>query len=465
MAIELGFHGAAGGVTGSCYLLRTPTRRILVDCGFFQGSQRLEELNAQPFAFDPGDVDLVVLTHAHIDHLGRVPLLPMRGFKGRFVATRATRDMAEVMLADSARIQQSDAQMESRLRAKDGEPPVAPLYTEEDAKRCGPMMDGVPYGETVDLGGGVKLTFHDSGHILGASFVELAVAANGASKRLVFSGDLGNPGKAIIRDPETVPACDVLLVESTYGNRLHKDQASTLDELGSAINKSVLRGGIVIIPAFALGRTQEVLYHLSRLRAAGTLPHVPVYVDSPLAIDATEVFMKHPECFDEEMRQVMARGESPFSYPELHFTRSPDESKKLNEDNAAKVVIAASGMCTSGRVLHHLKHHGWKKNAAIIFCGYQGEGTLGRRIVDGQRKVRIHHEDVTIAAEVHTLGGFSAHADQAGLVHWVGPAAKAGAHVFVTHGEPAAAAELSKVLGDRLSAKCTVPALGDVATL
>jgi len=462
MAIDIGFHGAAGGVTGSCYLVHTPGKRVLVDCGFFQGSQRIEEMNAQPFPFDPRDVDVVVFTHAHMDHCGRAPLLTKRGYRGRFVATSATRDMCEVMLADSARIQESDAATENRYRKKEGEPDVEPLYSEEDAKEVMKRTDGVPYDTEVDLGGGVTLTFRDSGHILGAAFVELVVVANGAKKRITFSGDLGNHGKAIIRDPEAPGGCDAILIESTYGDRAHKDQESTLEELAKAVNESLLRGGIVLIPAFALGRTQEILYHLSQLRDANKIPRAPVYVDSPLAVGATDVFRKHPECFDEEMNALMAAHHSPFEYPELHFVRAVEESIALNEDNAPKIVVAGSGMCTSGRILHHIRHHAWKKNAALLFCGYQGRGTLGRMIVDGARKVRIMRQDVVIAANVVTLGGFSAHADQAGLADWVGAPAKGGAKVFVTHGEPEAAQGLRRVLADRTGTDAVVPALNEV---
>lgn len=443
--MKISFLGAAGTVTGSCYLVETDHARFLVDCGMFQGSSELHERNAEPFSFDPASIDFVLLTHAHIDHSGLLPKLVRNGFVGTIYATSATADLCSIMLPDSAHIQEEDLVWLNRKRKRAGKPPEEPLYTRQDAEATIALFRKVPYRQQIPVGKGMQCTFFDAGHILGSSFIQLVVEEGGQEKTIVFSGDLGNRGQQIIKDPEGLPAADYVLVESTYGERLHKSRTDTVAEFRNIITEALSTRGTIIIPAFAVERTQDILYELHAMIQEGSPLPFPIFIDSPLAISATEIFRKHEECFDRDMWEYLVKGEDPFAFESVHFTRETEESKSINRFEQA-IIISASGMCTAGRIQHHLKHNLWKENAHVIFVGYQAKGSLGRRIVDGDDQVRILGEEIAVKSHIHTLGGFSAHADQRELLHWLGTAPQAPQKVFLVHGEDSARETLAGMI-------------------
>ena len=436
--MKLHFYGAARTVTGSCFMLEDKSR-ILVDCGMFQGS--VEKRNFRPFPFDCESVDAVLLTHAHIDHIGLLPKLVKCGFSGEIYCTGATKVIAEHMLYDSAKIQEEEARTLTRKNLRKGKPPVEPLYTEEDVKDCFKLKWKVIYPnrerEVLDY----SVRAREAGHVLGSVFLEV----EGEGGRITFSGDLGESPKLIIRDPEMPDKTDYLLVESTYGDRNHESLEKSIEELKEAINTTLTMGGNVVIPSFALERTQEVLYVIHKLYERGEIPDCPVFLDSPLAIDITEIFMRHRELYNREAYEESKRG-NPFVVPGLKFTRSVDESKEINEVSGA-IIIAGSGMCTGGRIKHHLKHNLWRKESSVVFVGYQVKGTLGRRIVDGAKRVRIYGEEVAVKARIYTINGFSAHAGRDFLAKW---ATKANAKkTFVVHGEFEKSSKLAELLRNR----------------
>ena len=454
--MRISFHGAAKTVTGSSHLVESGGLRILIDCGMHQGGREAEELNRGPWPYEPASIDYLILTHAHIDHSGLVPRLVREGFRGRILATPATIDLLAAMLADAAHIQEMEAEWQSRKRQRAGLPPVEPLYTVADAEGCLVHTRPLAYGQPLDLGHGVTMSLHDAGHILGSAIVVLE--ADG--RRVVFSGDLGNRGTPIIRDPERLTEADVVVMESTYGDRLHPGKEDKLKELAAVIDGTLARGGNLIIPAFAVGRTQELLYDIGMLVETGQLPPVKVYIDSPLAITATEIFRRHPECFNEETRRLLASGEDPFKLPGVHYTRTSDESKALNRLDGGAIIISASGMADAGRILHHLKHNLWRPEATVLFVGFQAQGTLGRRILDGEKRLHILGEEIAVKARVASIEAFSAHADQAGLLDWLGAFGQDGRRpnrVFLVHGEAAAIDVLAGAVGDRLGYPVTVP--------
>jgi metallo-beta-lactamase family protein len=442
--VRLTFYGAAETVTGSCALLSADDgARLLVDCGMFQGSAAIRDRNDDPFPFDPGSIDGLVLTHAHIDHSGLLPRLVREGFKGRIYATRATSDLCRILLMDTAHIQAADAKWQNRRRLRAGRPPVLPLYTTEDVERCFPFFDGVDYGERVEAGRGVDLTFRDAGHILGSSFVEVRAGSGKSRRTVVFSGDLGMRNRPLLNDPELPADADLVVIESTYGDRRHKDRESSLDELAAAIRETVQRGGNVLIPAFAVGRTQEVLFEIQHLTRDGRIPRLHLYLDSPLAVSATEIYLRHRASLDEETRALLQRRDAPGPRPTLHLVESVEESRALNRVESGAIIVAASGMCEGGRIVHHLKHNLWRPECSIVFVGFQGRGTLGREIVDGSETVSVLGEEIAVRARVHTIGSFSAHADQAELLWWIGHFTNPALRVFVNHGEPDAARALA----------------------
>lgn len=469
--MKISFHGAAGGVTGSCYLVECAGLRVLVDCGLYQGGRELREENAEPFGFEPEEIDFVLLTHAHLDHCGRLPLLQSRGFRGEIIASGATRDLARLVLLDSAGIQEADARRRQRRaerrgkrrkRGKRGEA-EEPLYTTLDAIDT---MDAfgrtASYGKPLALAPGLTATFLDAGHILGASSVFLELEEKGRRRKILFSGDLGYSGRPILRDPEAPPAADVVIMESTYGNRQHKPLESSVEELYEAITGTFARGGNVIIPSFALERAQEVLYHLREGVEAGRLPTaMQVFLDSPMAISATEIFRRHPECYDDEASKLFREGRDPFQLPGLHFTHETAESMAINRIAGGAVIIAGSGMCTGGRVRHHLKHNLWRPESSVVFVGFAARGTLGRRIIDGEKRVAIFDEQIPVRARVHTLGGFSAHADQAELLTWHAKTGKPEV-TFVVHGEEETRQLFAKMLK---AARVEIPALHETFEL
>ena len=445
--MQLTFHGAAQNVTGSCHLVECAGKRILIDCGLYQGGREMDEENRNDFGFDPAAIDYLLLTHAHLDHCGRIPLLHRLGFRGQILTTAATRELARLVLLDSARIQEEEARYRNYKASKrHDQEPVEPLYNTLDALNClDGFIDIASFGKPHDLAPGIRTTFYEAGHILGSACILLELNENGRQRRVLFSGDLGYDRRAILPDPATPPQADIVVMESTYGNRLHKQLEPSVDELYRAINITIGRNGNVLIPSFALERTQELLYYLREGIEQSLLPHhLPVYLDSPMAISATQIFRHHRECFDEETWAVINAGHDPFELPGLVIVRDTSESMSLKNVRGS-VIIAGSGMCTGGRIRHHLRHNLWRKNASVVFVGYAAGGTLARRIIDGEEVVRVLHEQVEVNAEVYTIGGFSAHADQAELLAWH---ARTGAPecTVLVHGEHEAMEALSAKL-------------------
>jgi metallo-beta-lactamase family protein len=435
--MRITFAGAADTVTGSCHLVELSDQRILLDCGYFQGPKKIERRNRRDFPFDPASVDRVLVTHAHLDHVGRLPLLQKLGFKGRIVSTPATRELARVILLDAAHIQAADAERARRKGLGDDADLHWPaLYDEEDVHNCLDRWIGAAdYDEPIDLAPGVRAVFRDAGHIMGSSFIELEHRQNGSVRRLTFSGDLGNVDKPLVRDPSSRHAgADALLLESTYGDRKHRPFAESVVELEAVITETFERGGVAVIPSFALERAQELLFVLFQMQEAGTLGNARIYLDSPMAIKVTEIFTRFPECYDEETLAVALRRGNPFRFPNLRFTRSVDESKRINDDAGPCIIVAASGMCTGGRVVHHLRRRLSDSRNSIVFIGYQAVGTLGRLIVEGRETVRMFGRDIPVEASIHTIGGFSGHAGQDTLVEWLA-SAELPEHLFLVHGE------------------------------
>jgi metallo-beta-lactamase family protein len=444
--MQLEFYGGAGEVTGSCHILTVGGRRLLLDCGLIQGGEAPLERNRAPFPFDAAQVDAVVLSHAHIDHCGRLPLLRKRGFRGPIHSNPACRDLARILLADSATMQERDAERANRRRQREGDPRVIePLYTLEDALDVLQQFRTVRYGQPVEVLPGVELTFRDAGHILGSTSVWLTLREGALERRLVFSGDVGQYDMPILRDPEAGPAADLVVMESTYGDRLHRDRAATLEELGGILRSARRDGGNVLIPAFAVGRSQEILFELATHYDAWQLDDWQVFLDSPMAIEASEVYWKHAELFDEEAQAWRARLRSLPALPNLRLCRTAEESMAINRIPNGAIVIAGSGMCTGGRIVHHLKHNLARPECDVVFSGFQAQGTLGRAIVDGRESVRIHGSPVKVAARVHTLGGFSAHGDQADLLRWH-EGIPGRPPVWLVHGEAEAAGGLRDAL-------------------
>jgi metallo-beta-lactamase family protein len=454
--------GAAREVTGSCYLLEVGDSRFLVDCGMHQGGDREEALNFERFAFDPREVDFVVLTHAHIDHSGRLPRLVKKGFSGPIYSTPATRDLVEIMLLDSAYIQEMESEWQTRKARRAGRQGTEPLYTQEDARETIPLLKPLDYSTLTQVAPGVKVLFHDAGHILGSAILELHLEEDGKNVRVLFSGDVGQPDQPIIRDPEVVEQTDYLIMESTYGDRLHQRDGEPEEELAAILKDAKRTGGNVIIPAFAVGRTQEILYFLRDIFDKTGLD-MPVYVDSPLASRATEIFRKHREVFDEEAWKLVGEPGGIFDFAQLHYTASADESRALNEKKGI-VIISASGMADAGRIRHHLKHNLWHPEAHVVIVGFQAQGSLGRRLLEGAKSVRIFGEEIAVKAQIHDVTGLSAHADQGQLLDWASHF-KPPRLTLVTHGEPNAALTLAGLLEERLHFKATVPQLNETFQL
>jgi metallo-beta-lactamase family protein len=462
--MQLEFYGGAGEVTGSCHIVTVGGRRLLLDCGMIQGGIDPDQRNRADFPFDPARVDAVILSHAHIDHSGRLPLLRKRGFRGPIYANPACRDLVRILLADSATMQERDAERENRKRANEGRRgPVEPLYTLDDATEVLQQVRTVPYGRAIEVLPGVELVFRDAGHILGSASVWLTLREGALERRLAFSGDLGQYDTPILCDPESGPGADLLLMESTYGARLHRERADTLEEFGRILRDARRDGGNVLIPAFAVGRTQEVLYELATHFDEWGLGDWQVFLDSPMAIEATAVYWQHEELLDEEAAAWRARARKLPPLPNLKFCRSADESMQVNRIAHGAIIIAGSGMCTGGRIVHHLKHNLARRECDVVFTGFQAQGTLGRAIVDGREQVRIHGSPVRVAARIHTLGGFSAHGDQQDLLRWYG-AIPGRPPVWLVHGEADAAAGLRDALRTQ-GARAEVAAPGVVLDL
>ena len=460
--MKLQFLGAAREVTGSCYLVDTGDVRFLVDCGMFQGGREASSRNRKPFAFDPESIDFVLLTHAHIDHSGLLPKLTRAGFRGPIHTTTATAELLAVMLPDSAHIQERDAERASRhaktARGRQSDA-LKPLYSVKDTDECLQQVQPVDYDQELEPGTGVRCRFRDAGHILGSAIIEIWIKQNGLTTKLVFSGDLGQPGRPIIRDPTPIGDADILIIESTYGNRTHKNLAATEDEL-IAIVEHTLKRGNVIVPAFAVGRTQEIIYHLHRLTREGRFTGLKVFVDSPMATAVTRITQQHLELFDENASDLADWHARAKDLPFLHFTRSVEESMALNQIRSGAIIISASGMCTAGRILHHLRHNLPRQECSVMITGFQAQGTLGRKLVDGADQVRIFGHDIPVRAAVHTVGGLSAHADQPALLAWAAKFRKPPAQTFVVHGEASAAQAFAERLRAERDWNVTVPELG-----
>ena len=420
--MKLSFHGAAQGVTGSCHLLECNGKRILVDCGFYQGGRELEEDNADDFGFDASSIDYLLLTHAHLDHCGRIPLLVSRGFCGEIITTAASRELARLIMLDAAGLQEEEARYLNRRARRRGKSSdvIEPLYTTLDALNALEYFGRTAvYNQVLQLSSDIKVTFIDAGHILGSACLVLEVTEKGRARSLLFSGDLGLGDRPILRDPDKPPEVDIVVMETTYGDRQHKQLEPSIDELYLAINETMERGGNVIIPTFALERAQELLFYLHAGKTQQILSSfLQVFLDSPMAISATEIFRRHPECYDEETAALFASGHDPFRFSGLHFSRETAESMAINQVSSGAVIMAGSGMCTGGRVRHHLKHHLGREHSSVVFVGYAARGTLARRIVDGAKSVKIYGDDYPVRAQIHTIGGFSAHAGQSELLAW-----------------------------------------------
>ncbi len=454
--MKIKFCGAATGVTGSCHLLSTENHKILLDCGQFQGGKAQDALNEEPFPFDPAEIECVVLSHAHIDHCGRLPLLVKRGFKGAIYCTDATADLLEVMLKDSGFIHEKEAEWQSRKNERAGRKPVEPLYTVRDSEETLKYVRPVMYDQLFEINDEMKVVFNDAGHILGSAIIELWTNEDDNVYKTVFSGDLGVLDRPILRDPTIIKKADYVIMESTYGNRLHPENATSIEQLLDIVIKTTRRGGTVVIPSFAVGRTQELIYefnrfYLERPEYKDELEKLTVYIDSPMATSATEVFRRNAQVFDEETKAYILKGDNPLDFPNLRFTRSTAESQALNMDRKPKIIISASGMCEAGRIRHHLKHNLWDPKSSVIFVGYQAEGTLGRMLTEGQKDVVLFGEAVHVNAEIYNLEGFSGHADKEGLLGWLSGFQVKPKQLFLVHGEldskEALAASIKEKLG------------------
>lgn len=445
--MNITFLGAAKTVTGSNFLVEAAGKKFLVDCGMYQGKATLEMENSEEFLYDVSEIDFMLLTHAHIDHSGRIPKLYNEGYRGPIYAHRATVDLCSIMLPDSGHIQETEVEWKNRKRLRAGLEPLPPLYTAEEAEKCLEIFKPVEYDTIVDVADNIQVRYNDAGHMLGSSIIEIWVTENGKTEKIVFTGDLGNNDIPLLDSPTMIEDADYLVMESTYGSRLHmrNDQKASL--FLKIVSETIDNGGTVVIPSFAVGRTQEILYEINKIkdqhkndkefqREYETLMKVPVYVDSPLAVSATEVFKKNMDLFSDEIKEFMLRGDNPLEFPGLHFTQSVDESKALNESNEPCIIISASGMCDVGRIKHHLKHNIWNPQSTILFVGYQAPGTLGRRIVDGDKKVKILGEEFAVKARVEYIEGYSGHADQQGLLNYVASFNEImPKHIFLVHGE------------------------------
>lgn len=453
--MKIKFCGASSGVTGSCHLLTTENHKILLDCGQFQGGKAQEALNWEPFPFEPSEVECVILSHAHIDHCGRLPLLVKRGFTGKIYCTDATVDLLDVMLKDSGYIHEKDAEWKSRKAERAGKPPVEPLYTYDDALKALEYVEPILYDQQIQLNEDMKIVFNDAGHILGSAITELWVREGDKESKIVFSGDLGMMNRPILRDPTIIKKADYVIMETTYGNRNHPENATSIKELLDIVLKTTRRGGTVVIPSFAVGRTQELIFEFNKFYEEHSeykdeLDKLMVYVDSPMATTATEVFRKNAQVFDEETKEYILKGDNPLDFKNLRFTRSTAESQGLNMDKTPKIIISASGMCDAGRIRHHLKHNLWDARSSVIFVGYQAEGTLGKLLVEGTKDVTLFGEAVHVNAEIYNLEGFSGHADQNGLFAWLAGFRQKPKQVFLVHGEEDSKKDFGKLIAEKL---------------
>ena len=469
--MKVTFLGATKTVTGSNFLVEGAGKKFLVDCGMYQGSAADEYENEAPFLFNVNEIDFMLLTHAHIDHSGRIPKLYNEGYRNKVIATKATCDLCSIMLPDSGHIQEMEVEWKNRKRERKGEKPLPPLYTAENAAKCLEIFNPVQYDEIIDVDENIKVRFNDAGHMLGSAIIEVWVTENGKTEKVVFTGDLGNNDIPLLSPPTMISDADYLVMESTYGNRLHMRNDDKAKIFLDVVYETLEKGGTVVIPSFAVGRTQEILYELNRIKEEKhdedfykkykKLMSIPVYVDSPLAISATEVFKENMNLFNEETQTIINEGDNPLEFAGLKFTRTADESKALNASQESSIIISASGMCEVGRIKHHLKHHLWEPNSTILFVGYQAPGTLGRKLVDGEKKVKIFGEEIAVNARIEYIEGYSGHADQEWLMNFVYSFTNPPKHIFLVHGEPEGQVVLKQKLEENTSIPITIPDYGE----
>ena len=474
--MNITFLGATKMVTGSNFLVEGAGKKFLVDCGMYQGKATDEMENEAPFLYDVNDIDFMLLTHAHIDHSGRIPKLYNEGFRGKVYATKATCDLCSIMLPDSGHIQEQENEWKNNKRKRKGEKQKPPLYTAEDATKCLEIFEPVKYDQIIDIDENIHVRFNDAGHMLGSAIIEVWVNENGKTTKAVFTGDLGNNDIPLLASPTMIEDADYLIMESTYGDRLHLRNDEKAETFLDIVSETLDNGGTVVIPSFAVGRTQEILYELNMIKEERSkdekfqeeyekLMKAPVYVDSPLAISATEIFKENEDLFDDETKEIMKRGDNPLEFSGLKFTRTADESKALNESDEPAIIISASGMCEVGRIKHHLKHNIWNPNSTILFVGYQAPGTLGRTIVDGAKKVKIFGEEFRVKARIEYIEGYSGHADQEWLLNFIYSFIKKPKHIFLVHGEPNGQLVLKNKIVESTEIPVTIPNFGEKYTL
>ncbi len=473
--MKITFLGATRTVTGSNFLVEGAGKKFLVDCGMYQGSNKEEGKNHEPFDFNINEIDFMLLTHAHIDHSGRIPKLYTEGYRNPIFATKATVDLCSIMLPDSGHIQEQEIEWRNRKRMREGKPALPPLYTAQDAIDTMEIFKSVEYDEIIEIDPNIHVRFNDAGHMLGSAIIEIWVTEDGKQTKAVFTGDLGNNDIPLLSSPTMIDNTDYLVMESTYGSRLHLRNDDKANLFLDIVAETLDKGGTVVIPSFAVGRTQEILYELNGLkekdddeefkRKYKTLMSAPVYVDSPLAISATEIFRKNANLFDEETQALIESGDNPLEFPGLQFTKTADESKALNEKNESAIIISASGMCEVGRIKHHLKHHLWDPNSTILFVGYQAPGTLGRRLVDGEKMVKIFGEEIAVNARIEYIEGYSGHADQEWLLNFIYSFITKPKHIFLVHGEPDSQEVLKRKIAETIEIPVTIPEYGQTYTL
>ncbi len=467
MRLKLNFLGAVQNVTGSRHLLQANGTKLLVDCGLYQERQ-FKARNWEPFTVPPNSLDAVLLTHAHLDHCGLLPKLVKEGFKGKIYGTPATGEIAQIILMDSAKIQEEDAEYKRKRHAREGRKgpfPVVPLYTTEDVEVCCPLFSSVKYKQPIQFANGLEATFFDAGHVLGSSIIQIKAQINGQQRTILFSGDMGRPDRPIVQDPASFEQADYVLIESTYGDRVHQGKEDTKKMIADVINSAKKAGGNIIIPSFALERSQELLYYINELMLEGTIPHLTVFLDSPMASKITKVFQHHRELFDEEMIEHVHNNESPFNFPELKITGTSDESKRIKHITGTNIIIAGSGMCTGGRIKHHLVNNITNPKNTIMFVGYQAEGTLGRIILEGKKEIRIHGKKHQVKARIKRINGFSAHADRNELFTWLKKLKKPPRKIFIVHGETKSAHQFADYIREKTGWQVVVPAYQDEIVL
>ena len=474
--MKITFLGATRTVTGSNFLVEGAGKKFLVDCGMWQGKAEQEMENSQEFEFNPSEIDFMLLTHAHIDHSGRIPKLYNEGFRNKIYAHKATCDLCTLMLPDSGHIQETEVEWKNKKRKRKGEEPIEPIYTAEDAVRCLEIFEPVQYDQIIEITPEIHVRFNDAGHMLGSSIIEVWVKEGDKETKTVFTGDIGNNDIPLLSPPTMIEDTDFLVMESTYGSRLHMRNDEKAEIFLDVVSETLDNGGTVVIPSFAVGRTQEILYEINKLkdeygddeefrRKYKTIMKAPVYVDSPLAISATEVFRENMELFDEETKEEIMRGDNPLEFPGLKFTRTADESKALNEDQTPSIIISASGMCEVGRIKHHLKHNLWNPKSTILFVGYQAPGTLGYSIVNGAKTVKIFGEEIAVNARIEYIEGYSGHADQELLMNCIYSYIKKPKHIFLVHGEPESQDVLADKIEEETKIGVTIPEFGETYEL